>query len=127
MMSILALLLGAAWRRWWGDVAAAWWPWKRANGANIGYRAFQAVVGFAGLLCVCLLAGHPWWSAAIRSALALGFLAAMAESIPHIWRAWEWIDAKLIGLRSRFRMIDGYTTHAELTAGAVVWAVAVAL
>lgn len=112
----LSALLGAAWRRWWGDERPAWAP--------PGYRAAQAAIGFAMLAAICILAGHAWWGALLRSALALAFMAAMAESIPHIWRAWDWVDSRW-SMRSRWRLFDGYTTKAELTAGAVVWSGAV--
>lgn len=102
------------WRRWWGDERPAWAP--------AGYRAIQAVVGFA-LLFACVWGAFPWWEAAIRSALALAFITTCAESIPHIWRAWEWVDARW-SLRSRWRLLDGYTTKAELTCGAAIWAIA---
>ena len=117
MTFTLAIILGAVWRRWWGDERPAW--------AFPGFRATQAVTGFVTLFGICLLAGHSWWSAAIRAGLALGFLTTMAESVPHIWRGWEWIDAKVIGLRSRFRLVNGFTTYSEMTAGAAVWSIAI--
>lgn len=119
MIVLAAVVLGAVWRRWWGDARPSW--------AFGGYRALQAAIGVAALATLCLVAGHEWWSATIRAGVAIGFLAAMAESIPHVWRAWEWIDAEVIGLRSRHRLVDGYTTYAEAMAGGLVWAIAVAL
>ena len=117
MTLALAIILGAVWRRWWGDERPAW--------AFPGFRATQACIGYGALAALCIIAGHPSWSAAVRSALALAFLTTMAESIPHIWRGWEWIDAKVIGLRSRYRLVNGYTTYAEMTCGAAVWSIAI--
>ena len=125
---IAAVIAGAIFRRWWGDAAASWWPWKRANGTNIGYRGFRAVTGFVTLGAVCLLAGHPWWSAAIRAGFAIGFLTAMAQSIPHVWAAWDWLDGKLPrGLPKLGRWFTGHTTYSEATCGGIVWAFAVLL
>ena len=116
---ILTVLAGAAWRRNWGDVRPSW--------AFPGFRAAQAVTGFTVLLAVCILAGHPWWSAAIRSGLALGFLTAMAQSIPHVWAAFDWIDGKLPKGLPKQWPFDGWTTYAEATSGAIVFGIAVAL
>lgn len=118
-MLTIAIVAGICWRRWWGDERPSW--------AFPGFRATQAIIGFLALFGICVWAGHPWWESAIRSAIALAFITSMAESIPHIWRAWEWIDAKVIGLNSRYRLIDGYTTYAEMTCGAFVWGVAISI
>lgn len=113
----LAALLGAAWRRWWGDARPSW--------AFPGFRALQACIGLCALFCLCMWAGHSWWASAIRAALAIGFLTAVAQSIPHVWWAWEWVNLKVGGLNSRYRLIDGFTTWAEMTAGAIVFGLAV--
>lgn len=121
---VLAILAGAAWRRWWGWLPASWWPWKRANGDGIGYRAFQAVVGFVTLaLILWLAAGAKIESAAIVSGIVLGFLSSIAQSVPHIWKLWELIDGK-IKLPRFGTLIDGWTCYAELTCGAFVWVIA---
>lgn len=113
-MIALAAVLGALWRRWWGDERPSWAPPK--------YRAIQAVVGFAVLFAIGWQI-LPWWEAAIRSGLALAFITVCAESIPHIWRGWEWVDRHW-SMRSSWRLLDGYTTKGELTCGAIVWAAA---
>ena len=116
---VLAVLGGAIWRRNWGDARPAW--------AFPGFRAAQAVTGFVTLVAVCLLAGHPWWSAGIRAGLAIGFLTAMAQSIPHVWAAWDWLDSKLPKGLPKQWPLDGHTAWAEVTAGAIVFGIAVAL
>lgn len=125
MITALAFILGAAWRRWWGDVAASWWPWKRANGTNIGYRGFQACAGLLILFGLLVSNGSPLLYASIKAGLAIGFLTAMAQSIPHVWAAWDWLDSK-IALPKQWPF-DGHTTYAEATAGAIVFGIAVAL
>ena len=120
MTLALAIILGAVWRRWWGDERPSW--------AFPGFRATQAVAGFAVLLGICLLHGHFLTGSAIRAGLALAFLTFCAQSIPHVWAAFDWIDGWLPrGLPKLGRWFTGWTTYAEATAGAIVWAIAVAL
>lgn len=113
----LAIIIGAVFRRWWGDARPSW--------AFPGYRATQAIIGLAVLFGICWI-GHSWRDAAIRSALAIGFITAIAQSIPHVWSFWDWVDSK-ISLRSRYRLLDGFTTYAELTNGAIVFGLAVVI
>lgn len=120
---VLAALVGAAWRRWWGDVPAVWWPWKRPNGDGIGYRAMQAVAGLLLLGLILLAAGAPVWKAAVASACTIGYLTAVARSIPHIWIATEWLEQR--GWLPRLgRMLTGYTAWGEAFAGAAGWMIA---
>jgi hypothetical protein len=111
----LSALAGGAWRRWWGDERPAY--------AFRGFRALQASAGVLALGLFCYLAGAPIWLAAVKAGLAIGFLTTMAESIPHIWRAWEAADYRW-GTPRWGRMLTGYTAYAEATCGAVVWAIA---
>lgn len=112
---VLASLAGAAWRRWWGDERPAW--------AFAGYRAMQAVVGLIVLGMILLAAGAPIWKAAVASLCTIGYLSAVARSIPHVWVATEWIEER--GWLPRLgRMLTGYTAWAEAVAGAVGWLIA---
>lgn len=121
---VLAAALGGLWRRWWGEKPASWWPWKRANGDGIGYRGAQAALGLAALAGAALLAGAPWWLAAAKAAAGIGFLTACAQSVPHVWIAWAWLERR-VPLPYWRPWLDGYTTFAEITAGALVFAAAV--
>jgi len=114
----LAAVLGGLWRRWWGD--------ERPSYAFPGFRALQASLGVLALAGCCYLAGASWWLAAAKAGLAIGFLTTMAESVPHIWRAWEAVDYRF-GTPRWGRMLTGYTAYAEATCGAAVWAIAAAL
>jgi hypothetical protein len=117
---ILAIVAGAVWRRWWGDERPSW--------AFPGFRALQAVVGFGALFGICIAKGIFLPDAAIRAGLALAFLTFCAQSIPHVWAAWDWIDGWLPrGLPKLGRWFTGWTTFSEATAGAVVWAIGVSL
>lgn len=113
-----AVVLGAVWRRWWGDERPAW--------AYRGYRLAQAVIGIAALALLALGAGHPWWGALIRALMAIGLLASAAQCVPIIWKAWDEADRRF-GLPRLGRMFDGWTTYAEATAGALIWALALTL
>lgn len=114
---VLAALCGGFWRRWWGDA--------RPSYAFRGYRAVQASVGVLALFGCCWV-GSVWWLAAIKAGLAIGFLATMAESVPHVWKAWEEIYIRW-GVPNLGRMLKDWTAYAKVTAGALVWAIAVAL
>ena len=120
---VLAIVCGAAWRRWWGSTPALWWPWKRANGDGIGYRATQAVAGAVALAGLCWWAGSPWWLAVLTGGLATGFLAERAQSLPIVWEMWDRLDW-LVRL-PRLPFFTGWTTYAEATCGALVWALVV--
>lgn len=118
MTTILALLLGAAWRRWFGAERPSW--------AFPGFRAMQIVAGILTLGILCYLAGGSFWRAPLIALLATGWLIERAQSIPVVWEGWFRLDA-LLG--PRFPAITpaftGWTTYAEATAGALVWAIAV--
>ena len=117
MLFSVALVLGAFWRRWWGAERPSW--------AFPGYRITQGVVGIAMVFGLALLAGHSWWIAGIRGALAIAFMSSVAMAIPHVWDAWAWIENN-IGTPKLGRWFAGHTTYAEATCGAVVFLFAVA-
>lgn len=116
-MWIIAALLGAVWRRWFGDERPSW--------AHPGFRATQVVVGMAVLFGLGLLTGESHWRAAVDAGLAIGWLTLPIKvSLFGSTQFWRWLDGH-VSLRSRFRWLDGYTTKAELTTGAVVWSAAI--
>lgn len=118
MTIALAILAGAIFRRWWGDARPSW--------AFPGFRGLQALGGLLALFALCLWAGTAWPLAALKAGLAIGFLTAVAQSIPHVWQAFDWLDGRLPrGLPKLGRWFTGWTTYSEATAGALVFAVAI--
>lgn len=114
MIYFAAIVLGAAWRRWWGSERPAW--------AFPGYRAMQAGVGVL-LLCVLgLLTKEPVWRAALDAGLAIGFLSLPIKvSLYPFTKFWLWVDTRWGTPRLLGSWLTGYTTYAELTGGAAVW------
>ena len=117
----IALFAGAALRRWWGWISPQWWPWRKADGTTIGYRAFQAVIGAAFLFGLCWLT-ESWWRAGIDTGIAMTVMTVSAHTRdPFIW------VAERLRLPTRGTWLDGPNAWAEHFQGACLWLLAVAL
>jgi hypothetical protein len=115
---LLALIAGVAWRRWWGDERPSW--------AYPGYRATQALSGWAVLFLLCVIAdpGDILRNAA-RAALVIGFMSLpIRVSMYGFTDFWKWVDER-VGTPKLGRWFTGYTTYAEATQGAALWLLAV--
>lgn len=114
MIYLLAIVLGAAWRRWWGSERPSW--------AFTGYRAMQAAAGFAVLfLFLCLQA--KWWVAAILAGIGIGFMTLpISISRRPFERVMEKINPPNLGT-----WLSGPAPWGEVLEGAVVWGLLVGL
>ena len=113
-MILIAALLGAAWRRWFGSARADW--------AYPGYRATQVGSGIAVLAFLQFVMGDPLWRCALDSALAIGFmtLPIVISRQPFVWLM-RWINPpKMWGT-----MLNGPEPWAEALQGAVLFGLAV--
>lgn len=111
----LAIVCGSAWRRFWGSERPSW--------AFPGYRAVQASLGVLALVMLGRMAGDSWVISGARAAIVIGFLSTMAESVPHVWRAWEEVYIRW-GVPNLGPWLRDWTAWAELTAGALVFGLA---
>ena len=66
MTILLAVILGAAWRRWLGSERPSW--------AHPGYRATQIIAGIIVLSVVQVVDGSWIFRAILDSSLAIGFM-----------------------------------------------------
>ena len=114
---VLAIILGAAWRRMFGSDRPDW--------AFPGYRGLQALGGLLVLFALCLWTGTAWPLSALKAGLAIGFLTAYGQSIPHVWAAWDWLDGRMRLPRLWGTEGGAWTAYSEATAGACVWLIAV--
>jgi len=113
MDTIVALVLGAAWRRWFGSARPEWAPaW--------GYRGGQILVGVAVLWLV--------GASSVAAAVAVGF---MTLPIHISRRPFEWIAERLPlpttnGMDHPWKpMLQGPAPWAEVFQGATLWAFAI--
>ena len=121
---VLAIILGAAWRRMFGSDRPDW--------ATPGYRGGQALIGFLVLMGLLIWYGASPAKAMTLSGLALGFMTSIAQAIPHVWAFWNWFYAR-VGLPRGVKFFsnpDGSpapTAYAEASCGAIVWCLAAVL
>lgn len=122
-MTLLALVLGAAWRRWYGSARPGW--------AFPGYRGLQVLAGFSVLGLLQIPTGDYLWRCALDSALAIGF---MTLPIRYSRRPFEFISEWLVarGLPTTARlphpwktMLQGPAPISEALQGGLLWFVAV--
>jgi hypothetical protein len=119
-MPLLAALLGAAYRRWFGSARPSW--------AWTGYRATQIGAGFLVLAGLNWLTEDVWWRCLLDSGLAVGF---MTLPIHISRRPFEWIAQNLNlpvtdGLKDPYRTwLNGYAPWSEVFQGATLWMLAV--
>jgi hypothetical protein len=116
-MILVAILLGAAWRRWFGSARPGW--------AFPGYRAMQVAAGIGAL---AFLAGPSWMSLACAGA-AIGFmtLPISVSRAPFLWlvnRA-PWLPTTDHLPHPWKPMLQGPEPWAEAFQGAALWALAV--
>lgn len=119
MPALIAALLGAAWRRWFGSARAEW--------AYPGYRATQVVSGFCVLAFIQFVQGEALWRCALDGAIAIGF---MTLPIHISRRPFEWVAERLHlpttdGMNHPWKtMLQGPAPWAEVMQGATLWALA---
>ncbi|MCW5615886.1 MAG: hypothetical protein KIT32_12265 [Rhodocyclaceae bacterium] len=106
MTLAVAIVLGAIWRRWWGDERPPW--------AFPGYRGVQFAAGV-----VCLYALHPTWLG-----LGMAIAAVVIATLPikffrPIWWAWDRVPVPNLG-----RWFYQPTNYAEATQGALIFGLA---
>lgn len=121
---IAAILMGAAWRRWWGSASPEWWPWRKANGETIGLRGTQFAAGFIVLALIQVVRGDPFWRCALDSALAVGFmtLPIAVSRQPFVCLMKKLNPPKMWGT-----MLNGPEPWAEVAQGMCLWGLAVAV
>lgn len=115
-MIVLAILLGAAWRRWFGSARPEW--------AFAGYRAMQVAVGFG----VCALVAGASLAALVCAGLAIGFctLPISISRAPFVWLAARLPLPTTARLPDPWRpMLQGAEPWAEVFQGAAAFACAV--
>ena len=107
---IPALLLGAAWRRWFGSARPGW--------AFPGYRFMQIAAGWVVLALLQVAAGDYFWRCTLDSALALGF---MTLPVSFSRQPFVWLRKKIDPPKMWGTMLNGPEPWAEALQGAVVW------
>lgn len=138
LAALLAVLLGAAWRRWFGSERPkwmrpvdAWWRdlfgiWRPDKGAP--WRAMQIVLGIVALAVLNRWAGDTLLRCVVDAAAAVGFMTLpiavsrqpfvwavqrlrlpTTEKLPHPWKP----------------MLQGPEPWAEAVQGGLLWSIAV--
>jgi hypothetical protein len=133
-MTLVAFILGAAWRRSLGSARPAWvlrldarTPWRRLGGFPLR-TAIQVPAGMAVLTALQLAAGEALWRAALEAALAVG---AMTLPIRLSRRPFEWL-AEQVERRgalpiTRNDHLNGPAPWGEAMQGGLLWTIAIAL
>lgn len=111
---LLAVLAGAAWRRWYGSARPSW--------AFPGYRGLQIAVGIAALASMCWVAGDQWWRALAVGAAAVGF---MTLPIKVSRRPFEWLMERINPPKMWGTMLSGPAPWSEALQGAALWTTAI--
>lgn len=118
-MTLLAFILGAAFRRWLGSARPSW--------AFTGYRAAQIGAGFLVLLSLCAFASWdtPLWNLA-KAAAVIGFmtLPVFISRRPFEFLA-EWLERKGWLPVTRGPILQGAAPWGEVMQGALLWLIAV--
>ena len=113
---LIAALLGASWRRWFGSERPSW--------AWAGYRATQIAAGFIVLALLQVVRGDPFWRCALDSALAVGFMT-LPISISR--QPVLWVTDRLPLPMTKNDWLNGPEPWAEVFEGAVLWGLAILL
>lgn len=109
-MIFLAIILGAIWRRWWGDERPSW--------AFPGFRGMQFAVGVLALAAL-----NPTWLGLATAVIAIVIVTLPIRFFRPIWWAWEQIDSRW-GVPNLGRWFYQHTNYAEATQGALIFALA---
>lgn len=107
-MIFLAIILGAAWRRWFGDERPSW--------AFPFYRGVQVIVGILAMWAL-----NPTWVGLAAAGISVGICTLPIQYFRPIWWMWQEIDARF-GVPNLGRLFYQYTNYAESTQGALVFA-----
>ena len=119
---IAAVLIGAAWRRWFGSARPSW--------AFTGYRALQVVAGISTLALICLLNGDLKFESAIKAGVAIGFMTLPIQYSrqPFVWLARQLNLPTTESLPHPWKpMLQGAEPWGEAIQGACVWSAAITL
>jgi len=119
-MYLIALLLGAAWRRWFGSARADW--------AYPGYRFMQIAAGFVVLALIQVVRGDLFWRCALDSALAIGFMTLPIQYSrqPFVWLARQLNLPTTESLPHPWKpMLQGPEPWGEALQGMCLWTLAI--
>lgn len=126
---VIAAILGAAWRRWWGSARPQFA--KNPDGSDRpGYRAFQAIAGVIVLAILCAeLIGGPFKNTIYALALSGAAIGFMTLPIRISRRPFEYMIAPFVNElpTTSSPELQGPAPWSEVFQGAIIFAGAAAI